>query len=134
MRAVVTGGAGFIGSNLVDRLVTDGADVLVIDNLSRASRGNLDAALTAGARLEQLDVRDSAALSDAMTGFEPDTVFHLAAQIDVRASMADPAYDAAVNVLGSINVFAAALALLCRQKPEPEATTIRTPCAILARA
>jgi UDP-glucose 4-epimerase len=105
---VVTGGAGFIGSNLVDRLVDRSAEVLVIDNLSNGTQHNLDAALAAGARLEQLDVRDRSGVQEAMTAFRPTTVFHLAAQIDVRASMTDPVHDAAVNVLGSINVFAAA--------------------------
>jgi len=111
----VSGGAGFIGSNIVDRLIADGADVLVIDDLSNGSPGNLTDALAAGARLEQLDVRDRTRLQDALVAFRPTTVFHLAAQIDVRASMADPAHDAAVNVLGSVNVFAAALAAGARR-------------------
>jgi UDP-glucose 4-epimerase len=110
VRAVVTGGAGFIGSNLVHRLIEDGAEVLVLDDLSTGTAGNLRGPLAAGARLEQVDVRDSGRLRDELIEFRPDTVFHLAAQIDVRASMADPAHDAAVNVLGSVNVFAAALA------------------------
>jgi UDP-glucose 4-epimerase len=110
MRAVVTGGAGFIGSNLVDRLVGDGAEVLVVDDLSNGNRRNLDDASAAAARLAELDVRDGAELRDVLNGFRPDSVFHLAAQVDVRASMADPAHDAAVNVVGSVNVFAAALA------------------------
>ena len=105
---MVTGGAGFIGSNLVDRLVDRGADVLVIDDLSNGTQHNLAAALAAGVRLEQLDVRDRAGVQEVMTAFRPDVVFHLAAQIDVRASMADPVQDASVNVLGSIGVFAAA--------------------------
>jgi UDP-glucose 4-epimerase len=109
MRAVVTGGAGFIGSNLVDRLVETGADVLVVDDLSNGSRANLERAQSAGARLAELDVRDGARLRNAMAAFTPDTVFHLAAQIDVRASMADPARDAEVNVVGSVHVFASAL-------------------------
>lgn len=110
VRAVVSGGAGFIGSHLVDRLVDDGAEVLVIDDLSSGSERNLTRAVAAGARLERLDVRDGAGLERALTSFRPELVFHLAAQIDVRASMADPARDAAVNVLGSVNLFAAALA------------------------
>ena len=79
---MVTGGAGFIGSNLVDRLVDRSAEVLVIDNLSNGTQHNLDAALAAGARLEQLDVRDRSGVQEAMTAFRPTTVFHLAAQID----------------------------------------------------
>jgi UDP-glucose 4-epimerase len=115
MRVLITGGAGFIGSNLVDRLLGDGAEVLVVDDLSNGDPRNLDQALAAGARLTQLDVRDGARLLDAMVEFRPDTVFHLAAQIDVRASMTDPAHDATVNVLGSINVFATALAVGARR-------------------
>jgi UDP-glucose 4-epimerase len=108
VRAVVTGGAGFIGSNLVDSLVADGADVLVLDDLSHGSAANL--AGSPAAELVELDVRDEAGVLRAITGFAPDLVFHLAAQIDVRKSMADPATDTAVNVLGSVNVFSAALA------------------------
>ncbi|PZS37883.1 MAG: UDP-glucose 4-epimerase [Pseudonocardiales bacterium] len=110
MRAVVTGGAGFIGSNIVDGLVRSGAEVLVLDDLSRGSRLYLCAAVAAGARLERIDIRDGAAVLTTVTGFAPDVLFHLAAQIDVRVSMARPAYDAAVNVVGSVNVFAAAVA------------------------
>jgi UDP-glucose 4-epimerase len=93
---------------VVDRLVDRGADVLVIDDLSNGTQPNLVAALAAGVRLEQLDVRDRPGMQEVMTAFRPDVVFHLAAQIDVRASMADPVQDASVNVLGSIAVFAAA--------------------------
>ena len=104
----MTGGAGFIGSHLVDSLVADGADVLVLDDLSHGSAANL--AGSPAAELVELDVRDEAGVRRAVTGFAPDLVFHLAAQIDVRKSMADPATDTAVNVLGSVNVFSAALA------------------------
>jgi UDP-glucose 4-epimerase len=106
----VTGGAGFIGSHLVDGLLGVGAEVLVIDDLSHGTERNLDAALAAGIGLDRIDVRDGAQLRESVTAFAPTVVFHLAAQIDVRKSMADPAHDAEVNVLGSVNVFAAALA------------------------
>lgn len=108
MRAVVTGGAGFIGSSLVDALVHGGADVLVVDDLSSGSEQNLAAAVTSGARLEKIDIRDAAAVHAAFGGFAPEVVFHLAAQIDVRASMSEPARDAGINILGSVNVLAAA--------------------------
>ncbi|MHA6795987.1 NAD-dependent epimerase/dehydratase family protein [Pseudonocardia bannensis] len=115
MRAAVTGGAGFIGSNLVDGLVRSGAEVLVVDDLSTGHEANLRDALAAGARLEKLDVRDADAVTTAFTAFAPEVVFHLAAQIDVRVSMAEPARDAATNVLGSVNVFAAAAAAGARR-------------------
>jgi UDP-glucose 4-epimerase len=110
MRCVVTGGAGFIGSNLVDGLVTRGDEVAVIDNLSSGRRQNLDRALEAGAALHELDVRDSEAVRDLLQEFQPEVVFHLAAQADVRVSVVRPAEDAAVNVLGTISVLEAARA------------------------
>ncbi|MGH4016491.1 MAG: NAD-dependent epimerase/dehydratase family protein [Pseudonocardiaceae bacterium] len=108
LRAVVTGGAGFIGSTVVDALVAHGADVLVIDDLSRGARANLERVLGCGVRLAELDIRDGRAIADAFHSFRPELVFDLAAQIDVRVSMDEPARDAAVNVIGSVNVFSAA--------------------------
>jgi UDP-glucose 4-epimerase len=115
VRAIVTGGAGFIGSHLVDALVGEGARVLVLDDLSRGTEANLADALGAGAELTRLDVRDGDAVVRTFTAFRPELVFHLAAQIDVRASMADPAHDASVNVVGSLNVLAAAHAAGARR-------------------
>jgi UDP-glucose 4-epimerase len=109
MRALVTGGAGFIGSNLVDALLARGDQVTVLDDLSTGRRENLSGALGSGARLAELDVRDAAALEAAFAQARPEVVFHLAAQIDVRLSVADPALDAATNVLGTIAVLEAAL-------------------------
>ncbi|HEX5929636.1 MAG TPA: NAD-dependent epimerase/dehydratase family protein [Solirubrobacterales bacterium] len=110
MKCLVTGGAGFIGSNLVDALLARGDEVTVVDDLSTGRRGNLDAALAAGAELVELDVRDRAALTKLAVERCPETVFHLAAQIDVRKSIEDPAFDAAVNVGGTANVLDAARA------------------------
>lgn len=110
MRALVTGGAGFIGSNLVDGLTAAGDEVLVLDDLSHGSEANLEGAVARGARLTKVDVRDALAVHEAVTGFAPEVVFHMAAQIDVRTSMAEPARDAGINVLGSLNVFTAAAA------------------------
>jgi UDP-glucose 4-epimerase len=109
MRALVTGGAGFIGSNLVDALLDEGADVDVVDTLVTGRRSNLEAgALGRGARLHEVDITDKAALTRLVADVKPDVIFHLAAQIDVRKSVEDPAFDAVVNVVGTINVLEAA--------------------------
>src|SRR5918911_4881979 len=110
VRALVTGGAGFIGSNLVDALVARGHELTVVDDLSTGRRENLDAAREAGAELVEADVRDAAAMRDVLARVDPEAVFHLAAQIDVRKSAADPAADARINVEGTINVLEAARA------------------------
>ncbi|MGH2928574.1 MAG: NAD-dependent epimerase/dehydratase family protein, partial [Solirubrobacteraceae bacterium] len=109
MECVVTGGAGFIGSNLVDGLIARGDRVTVIDNLSTGRRANLADALERGAKLHEADVRDAEALAAIVAAAAPEAIVHLAAQIDVRRSVSDPAFDASVNVLGTINVLAAAL-------------------------
>lgn len=108
MQTLVTGGAGFIGSHLVDALQEAGDELLVVDDLTSGKRENLAAALERGAELVELDVCDAAALQPAVQSFSPQSVFHLAAQIDVRTSMADPAFDARVNVAGTLGVLEAA--------------------------
>ncbi|MEA2400933.1 MAG: UDP-glucose 4-epimerase [Thermoleophilaceae bacterium] len=110
MKTLVTGGAGFIGSNLVDALLARGDDVTVIDDLSTGKRANLDQALANGAEVIELDVRDAEAVADAVARVTPEVIFHMAAQIDVRKSVADPALDSRVNVEGTINVLSAAQA------------------------
>ena len=110
MRALVTGGAGFIGSNLVDTLVEQGDEVTILDDLSTGKRENIEQALGNGARLVEVDIRDAEAVADAVAAVSPDVIFHLAAQIDVRKSVADPALDARINVEGTVNVLKAALA------------------------
>jgi len=97
MRAVVTGGAGFIGSNLVDALVARGDEVMVVDNFASGKREHLNPAAT----LREHDIREPFEV-------EADTIFHLAAQADVQTSMKRPGYDAAVNVVGTVNVLDAA--------------------------
>src|SRR5918995_2273316 len=109
MRALVTGGAGFIGSNLVDRLLARGDEVTVIDDLSTGKRENLSPALGAGARLVEADIRDAQGIADVFRDAQPEVVFHLAAQIDVRRSVADPELDSRINVGGTINVLSASL-------------------------
>jgi len=108
MRCLVSGGAGFIGSNLVDALLARGDEVTVVDDISTGRRENLDSAIEAGARLVEADVRDAASIGDAFGSARPEAVFHLAAQIDVRRSIADPAFDAHVNVGGTANMLEAA--------------------------
>lgn len=99
MKVLVTGGAGFIGSHVVDALLARGHAVVVVDNLSSGRRANLDPR----ARLIELDIRDPR-LPEVFAQERPDWAAHLAAQIDVRRSMADPLFDADVNVRGSLNV------------------------------
>lgn len=103
-RAVVTGGAGFIGGHLVERLQADGTDVLIVDDLSTGSVANVG-----DTRIVQLDIaRDP--LDATMRSWRPDVVFHLAAQASVPRSIKDPDRDLAVNVVGTHRVAAAALA------------------------
>jgi len=97
MRAVVTGGAGFIGSNLVDALVTRGDEVTIVDNFATGKREFVNPAAT----LLEHDIREPFAV-------DADVVFHLAAQADVQTSMKQPGYDAEVNVVGTANVLSAA--------------------------
>jgi UDP-glucose 4-epimerase len=110
MRTLVTGGAGFIGSNVVDALLERGDEVIVMDNLSTGKRENLEDAIAGGAVLAEVDFREAAAVNDLVTRERPDVIFHLGAQIDVRKSVSDPAFDATVNVIGTINMLAAAQA------------------------
>ncbi|MFC6081626.1 NAD-dependent epimerase/dehydratase family protein [Sphaerisporangium aureirubrum] len=111
MRVLVTGGAGFIGSTLVDRLLADGHEVAAVDDLSSGDPANLAGATARGPlfTLHRLDVRDPA-LPGLVAGLRPEVVCHLAAQISVRASVADPVRDARINVEGTVNVLEAARA------------------------
>ncbi|HEX5415100.1 MAG TPA: NAD-dependent epimerase/dehydratase family protein [Chloroflexota bacterium] len=102
MKALVTGGAGFIGSHLVDLLVREEHDVAVVDNLINGKRGNLNPA----ASFHEVDVV-SPSFGDVVGRVCPEVVFHQAAQASVKASTDDPAYDARVNVLGLVNVLEA---------------------------
>jgi UDP-glucose 4-epimerase len=101
---LVTGGAGFVGSHLVERLLGDGANVVVLDDLSTGKEVNLPAE----ASLEVADVSDGAAVERIVAAAKPELVFHLAAQASVTVSVADPPRDAEVNVTGTINVLEAA--------------------------
>ena len=112
MRAVVTGGAGFIGSTLVDRLVARGDDVLIIDDLSTGSADNLADARAGGSGTVELAVADigETGAAELVAGHRPDVVFHLAAQADVRLSVDAPVADARTNVIGLLRVLDGALA------------------------
>ena len=101
MRAIVTGGAGFIGSHVVDALLARGDVVHVLDDLSKGKRENV----AAGAELHVADIRDPDAVFD---GVGPDAVLHLAAQVDVRVSVERPELDADVNVVGTVRILEAA--------------------------
>lgn len=112
MKALVTGGAGFIGSALVDRLLAEGNEVDVIDDLSTGSLANLADARSrhvGGLRFHRSDVRHPAVV-DLVKKARPEVVFHLAAQADVRVSVADPVLDAEVNLVGTLRVCQGALA------------------------
>ncbi|HEU4361067.1 MAG TPA: NAD-dependent epimerase/dehydratase family protein [Mycobacterium sp.] len=108
MRALVTGAAGFIGSTLVDRLRADGHEVVGLDNFATGRAGNLE---HRAGDPEFTFVEADIVVSDLSTLFDqhrPEVVFHLAAQIDVRHSVADPQFDASVNVVGTIRLAEAA--------------------------
>jgi UDP-glucose 4-epimerase len=115
VNCLVTGGAGFIGSNLVDALVARGDQVTVIDNLSTGKHANLEQAVAGGARLHVDDIRNTDELEAIFAAARPELVFHFAAQIDVRYSVEHPAGDAGTNVLGTINVLEAARAAGARR-------------------
>jgi UDP-glucose 4-epimerase len=101
MRILVTGGAGFIGSHTVDALIAGGAhQVAVLDDLSAGKREQVNS----GARFHQADLRDAAAVGRIVARERPEVIVHLAAQMDVRRSVAEPAFDAGVNLVGFLNL------------------------------
>jgi UDP-glucose 4-epimerase len=104
VRAIVTGGAGFIGSHLVDALVARGDEATILDNLSSGRRENLNDA----AEFAEGDIRDADAVREAFAGARPEVVFHLAAQADVRVSVEQPDFDADVNIVGTLRILEAA--------------------------
>ncbi|HLI80413.1 MAG TPA: NAD-dependent epimerase/dehydratase family protein [Candidatus Binataceae bacterium] len=105
MKILVTGGAGFIGSHTVDALVATGNhQVAIIDNLSAGKRHQVNSA----AKFHEIDLRDADAVRRAIEAETPEVIVHLAAQMDVRRSVADPSYDAQVNIIGFLNLIESA--------------------------
>lgn len=104
MRVIVTGGAGFIGSHVADALLARGHEVCVVDDLSSGRRSNVPS----GARFEELDIRDAEAVQRCVNDVRPEVVCHQAAQTSVSVSTREPLRDAAINILGSLNVLGAA--------------------------
>jgi UDP-glucose 4-epimerase len=109
-RALVTGGAGFIGSQLVDRLLDDGYEVVTVDDLSTGRWENLGPAVARGARLETADVTSADQMRRLFGTLRPHVVFHLAAQVAVSRAVEDPLVDANANVVGTLSVLDAARA------------------------
>lgn len=114
MRIVVTGGAGFIGSHVVDKMLALNNEVLVIDNLVTGTLDNLPNPKPSSLHLEQLSIVSSQA-KEAIINFKPDVVVHLAAQMNVRKSVEDPIYDAQQNIIGMINLLEAVKATSCKR-------------------
>lgn len=110
MRVVITGGAGFVGSHVADAFLARGDTVTVVDDMSRGQAGRL----AAGAALYKMSVRDARSLRALTGSTQPDLICHLAAQVDVRASVLDPAEDAQANVVATVNVIEAARAVGAR--------------------
>jgi UDP-glucose 4-epimerase len=105
LRTLITGGAGFIGSNVADRFVADGHEVAIVDNLVTGRRANLNPE----ARFFERDITDIAAMRATFAEVRPEVVIHFAAQMDIRRSVADPGYDARNNIIGSLNLIQAAI-------------------------
>jgi UDP-glucose 4-epimerase len=105
MRVLVTGGAGFIGSHLVDAIIADGHEAIIIDSLATGVRENIHPQ----ARFYEADIRDATAVETLFARERPEVLIHQAAQLDVRRSVADPAYDADVNVVGTLRLLQAGL-------------------------
>jgi UDP-glucose 4-epimerase len=105
VRILVTGGAGFIGSHVVDAYVAAGHEVAVLDNFSTGNEANLNSA----AEVHRVDLRDQAAVEKVVASFRPEIVNHHAAQSEVPKSVADPGLDAHINIVGGLNLLKASV-------------------------
>ncbi|MEV0032687.1 NAD-dependent epimerase/dehydratase family protein [Nocardia sp. NPDC050793] len=110
MRALITGGAGFIGSHLLDRLIAEGHTITVIDDLSSGDCTRIPDSVT----FHEADVADTATITQIIEDARPEVIYHLAAQISVRYSVTDPHHDAQVNVIGTLNLVTAATTIGAR--------------------
>jgi len=119
MKILVTGGCGFIGSHLVDRLIKEKHKVVVIDNLSTGKKENLNPQ----AKFYKLDIRNQK-ISDVFKKEKPEIVFHLAAQIDLRKSVENPIEDAKINILGSLNIIQSFIRVISRNRSHEFASKI----------
>ncbi len=99
MKIIVTGGAGFIGSHIVDAYIAAGNEGIVLDDMSAGHAEHLNPR----AKFIELDIRDEKGVGRVFSDFHPDIIDHHAAQIDIRRSVADPVFDASVNILGSLS-------------------------------
>lgn len=104
MKIIITGGAGFIGSNIVDAYIEAGHEVLIIDNFSTGKKENINPK----AQVIEVDIRDKK-IFDIILEFKPDVINHVAAQIDIRKSVSDPIFNAEINELGTLNLLEAAV-------------------------
>ncbi len=111
MKILVTGGAGFIGSNLVDRYIAEGHEVSIIDNLATGRRSNINP----DASFHEVSITDAEAVAGVCAQERPEVVSHHAAQMDVRRSVSEPQFDAEANVIGTINVIEAGRAVGARK-------------------
>lgn len=110
MKALVTGGAGFVGAYLVEKLLAQGNQVVIIDDLSSGSKKKVPAK----AKLYSAKIENASEVNEIFAQEKPDVVFHLAAQINAPLSLKEPAFDAQVNIIGSINIFKAAVDCKCK--------------------
>ncbi len=116
MKILITGGAGFIGSHVVDACVERGDEICIIDNLSTGNRENISEH-EGNTRVQFLeaDIRDQVKIKEVFEKFRPEVVFHLAAQINVRESIKNPQHDIEVNILGTLNILEAMRAVGCHR-------------------